>query len=69
MIFALFRTLNLLRAKVVVFRNSGIVKQNVKWYYRGEMIKVVLFYKYSGVFFTPKTSLDRNLRSTSPPNQ
>ena len=43
-------TLNLLKAIVIVFHNSDPVKQKEKWYYRGELIEVVSFYEYLGVF-------------------
>ena len=47
-------SLNLLKTKIIVFRNGGILKQMEKWYYKGEIIDTVPFYKYLGVYFTPK---------------
>ena len=47
-------SLNLLKTKIIVFRNGGIVKQIEKWYYNGQLIDIVPFYKYLGVYFTPK---------------
>ena len=47
-------SLNLLKTKIIVFRNGGILKQIEKWYYNGERIDIVPFYKYLGVYFTPK---------------
>ena len=31
-------TLNLIKTKLIVFQNGGIVKQTDKWYYSGEII-------------------------------
>ena len=42
------------KTKFVVFRNGGIVKQTEKWTYCGDTIDIVPFYKYLGVYFTPK---------------
>lgn len=36
------------------FSNGGIVKEVEKWFYSGEPIEIVSFYKYLGVYFTPK---------------
>ena len=47
-------SLNLLKTKIIVLRNGGILKQMEKWYYKGEIIDTVPFYKYLGVYFTPK---------------
>ena len=46
--------LNLLKTKIIVFRNGGVLKQTEKWFYMGAPIDVVSFYKYLGVHFTPK---------------
>ena len=46
--------INLDKTKIVVFRNGGIVKQTEKWTYCGDIIDIVPFYKYLGVYFTPK---------------
>ena len=46
--------LNLLKTKMIVFRNGGILKQMEKWYYKGKIIDTVPFYEYLGVYFTPK---------------
>ena len=45
---------NLEKTKSVIFRNGGIVKQTEKWTYCGDNIDIVPFYKYLGVYFTPK---------------
>ena len=47
-------SLNLLKTKIIVFRNGGIVKEIEHWFYQGEHIDIVPFYKYLGVYFTPK---------------
>ena len=36
------------------FRNGGFLRRNEKWYYQGQQIEVVSFYKYMGILFTPK---------------
>ena len=46
--------INMLKTKVVVFRRGGIVRQNEKWFYGDTQLEVVSFYKYLGLFFTPK---------------
>jgi hypothetical protein len=46
--------INLDKTKIIVFRNGGIVKQTEKWTYCGDTIDIVPFYKYLGVYFTPK---------------
>ena len=40
--------------KKIVFRNSGTLKTNEEWLYKGEKIQVVSFYKYLGMLMTPK---------------
>ena len=47
-------SLNLLKTKIIVFSNGGIVKQIEKLYDNGQLIDIVPFYKYLGVYFTPK---------------
>ena len=47
-------SLNLLKTKIIVFRDGGIVKQIENWSYQGQIIDTVSFYKYLGVYFTPK---------------
>ena len=39
-----------------MFRNGGYLNEHEKWYYQGERIEVVPFYKYLGAYFTPKLS-------------
>ena len=46
--------LNLLKTKIIVFRNGGILKQAETWFYMREPVDVVSFYKYLGIYFTPK---------------
>ena len=40
--------------KNIVFRNGGPLKDIQKWFYKGNRIEVVSFYKYLGMYFTPK---------------
>ena len=46
--------LNLLKTKNIMFRNGGALKQSEKWFYMREVVDVVSFYKYLGIYFTPK---------------
>ena len=46
--------LNLSKTKIMVFRNGGILKLMEKWFYRGVEVEIVPFYKYLGLYFTPK---------------
>lgn len=46
--------INLEKTKIVVFRNGGPLRATEKWYFKGAKIDVVSFYKYLGVYFTPK---------------
>ena len=45
---------NIGKTKIIVFRNGGFLRRNEKWYYQGQQIEVVSFYKYMGLLFTPK---------------
>ena len=45
---------NLDKTKIIVFRNGGKLRAYEKWYYKGTQIEVVSFYKYLGMFMTPK---------------
>ena len=45
--------LNLEKTKIIVFRNGGPLKDIEKWFYKGNRIEVVSFYKYLGMYFTP----------------
>ena len=46
--------INLGKTKIIVFRNGGFLKDIEKWFYKGDPIEVVSFYKYLGLYFTPK---------------
>ena len=46
--------LNLLKTKIIVYRNGGVLKQIEKWFYMREVVDVVSFYKYLGIYFTLK---------------
>ena len=47
-------SLDLLKTKIIVFRNGGIIKEIEHWFYQGQHIDIVASYKYLGVYFTPK---------------
>ena len=51
--------LNLLKTKIIVFRNGGVLKQAEEWFYIREVVDVVSFYKYLGIYnlFYTKTHL------------
>ncbi|XP_078607973.1 uncharacterized protein LOC144879949 [Branchiostoma floridae x Branchiostoma japonicum] len=42
-------TVNLVKTKVMVFRNGGKLKRTEKWYYCGKKVDVVNSYKYLGI--------------------
>ena len=46
--------INLIKTKIMVFRRGGVLKKCEKWFYKGQRLEVVSFYKYLGVMFTPK---------------
>ena len=48
--------INRRKTKIVVFRNWGCLKKCEKWTYDGNLIEVVSFYKYLGIYMTPKLS-------------
>jgi hypothetical protein len=43
---------NLNKSKIMVFRNGGPLKDNEKWFYNGEKVETVTYYKYLGVVFS-----------------
>ena len=51
--------LNLGKTKIIVFRNGGYLRFYERWTYRNEPVEVVSFYKYMGLFFTPKMKWTR----------
>ena len=42
------------KTKELVFRNGGVIRNNESWFLGGKLIEAVFFYKYLGMFFTPK---------------
>lgn len=46
--------INLGKTKIEVFRNGGPLKNIEKWFYIGNPVEVVSFYRYLGKYFTPK---------------
>ena len=45
---------NLIKAKIMVFRRGDVLRKNEQWFYDGEKIEVVYRYKYLGIFFSTK---------------
>lgn len=45
--------INMLKTKVMVFRNGGFLRKNEVWYFRGIRIETVSVYKYMGHSITP----------------
>ena len=43
--------INLLKTKIVVFRNRGVLKENEKWYLDGKMIELCNQIVYLGFLF------------------
>ena len=46
--------INLSKTKIMVFRNGGPLKKNEKWFYKGNELEHVSFYRYLGITFTVK---------------
>ena len=46
--------INLLKTKIIVFRNGGYLRWNERWYFEGKKIEVVSSYKYMGLMVTPR---------------
>lgn len=44
-------TVNMDKSNIIVFKNGGNLSKNKKWYFKDELIKVVSYYKYLGIFF------------------
>lgn len=57
-------TVNLLKSKVMVFRNGTRLSPKEKWYYGGGEIETVNYYKYLGVTLTYNLSLNRHFNET-----
>jgi hypothetical protein len=47
-------TVNMDKSNILVFKNGGNLSKNEKWYFKDELIKVVSYYKYLGVFFSSR---------------
>ena len=56
--------INIEKTKIIVFRNGGTLKNSEKWLLEGKRIDVVSFYKYLGVYFTPKLSWSLTVEKT-----
>ena len=46
--------INLLKTKIIVFRNGGFLRENERWHFEGKQIEVVSAYNYMGLMVTPK---------------
>ena len=42
------------KTQIVVFRNGGPLRANEKWFYNGNEIKMVTYYKYLGLFYSSR---------------
>ena len=52
--------INLDKSKIMVFRNGGVIKQNEKWFLKGNQIETVSRYKYMGLHFSSKLSWSKS---------
>jgi hypothetical protein len=55
-------TVNLTKTKIVVFRKGGFLKASEKWYYGDEQVTAVNCYKYLGIHFTSRLSLNQSVK-------
>ena len=46
-------TINISKTKVIVFRNGGVLPQEMNFYYNGEVLEIVSEFTYLGIVFTP----------------
>ena len=51
------------KTKIVVHRNGGPLRFTEKWRFDGKNAEIVSFYKYLGMFFTPKLVWTKSLKS------
>ena len=51
------------KTKIVVHRNGGPLRFTEKWRFDGKNVEIVSFYKYLGMFFTPKLVWTKSLKS------
>ena len=58
----LYLTVNLDKTNVMVFRKGGHLAGKEKWVYGGEEVKVTNSYKYLGMTFTTKLSMNSALQ-------
>lgn len=58
-------TVNMDKSNIVVFQNGGNLSKNEKWYFKNELMKVVSFYKYLGIYFTNRLKWTMCCRSLS----
>jgi hypothetical protein len=47
-------TVNMDKSNIIVYKNGGNLSKNEKWYFKDELMKVVSYYKYLGVFFSSR---------------
>ena len=54
-------TVNVHKTKIIVFRKGGFLGANEIWRYGNDVIEVVNCYKYLGLHFTTKLSLNQTV--------
>ena len=57
--------INLDKSKIMVFRNGGVIKQNEKWFLKGNLIETVSWYKYLGLHLSSKLSWSKSYEMLS----
>ena len=50
---------NVIKTKVMVFRQGGMLRQREKWYYDGQLLETVNVFHYVGLLFSTKLSFGR----------
>ena len=43
---------NMDKTNIVVFKNGGNLSKHEKWFFKGEQVKTVSYYKYLGIIFS-----------------
>lgn len=55
---------NINKTKIMVFRRGGVVRKVEKWYYKGEPLEIVTYFKYMGLLYSNRliwSAAKRNL--------
>ncbi|CAC5394479.1 unnamed protein product [Mytilus coruscus] len=45
-------TVNMDKSNIVVFKNGGKLSKDEKWYFKNELLNVVSYHKYLGIYFS-----------------